>query len=43
MLQLSGEKMSKSLGNLITIEDFLASHPADALRMMVLIPATATR
>ncbi len=36
MLQLSGEKMSKSLGNLITIEDFLASHPADALRMMVL-------
>jgi len=36
MLQLSGEKMSKSLGNLITIEDFLASHPADALRLMVL-------
>jgi cysteinyl-tRNA synthetase len=36
MLQLSGEKMSKSLGNLITIEDFLAKHPADALRMMVL-------
>ena len=36
MLQLSGEKMSKSLGNLITIEDFLAEHPADALRMMVL-------
>ncbi len=36
MLQLSGEKMSKSIGNLITIEDFLAAHPADALRMMVL-------
>ncbi len=36
MLQLSGEKMSKSLGNLITIEDFLAQHSADALRMMVL-------
>jgi cysteinyl-tRNA synthetase len=36
MLQLSGEKMSKSLGNLITIEDFLSSHPADALRLMVL-------
>ncbi len=36
MLQLSGEKMSKSLGNLITIEDFLADHPADVLRMMVL-------
>jgi len=36
MLQLSGEKMSKSLGNLITIEEFLSKHPADALRMMVL-------
>ncbi len=36
MLQLSGEKMSKSLGNLITIEEFLEKHPADALRMMVL-------
>lgn len=36
MLQLSGEKMSKSLGNLVTIEDFLASHAGDALRMMVL-------
>jgi cysteinyl-tRNA synthetase len=36
MLQLSGEKMSKSLGNLITIKDFLAQHEADALRMMVL-------
>lgn len=36
MLQLSGEKMSKSVGNLITIEDFLAEHEADVLRMMVL-------
>ena len=36
MLQLSGEKMSKSIGNLITIEEFLSKHPADALRMMVL-------
>jgi len=36
MLQLSGEKMSKSLGNLITIEEFLSRHEADALRMMVL-------
>jgi cysteinyl-tRNA synthetase len=36
MLQLSGEKMSKSIGNLITIEDFLADHSADTLRMMVL-------
>lgn len=36
MVQLGGEKMSKSLGNLITIEEFLAQHPADVLRMMVL-------
>ncbi len=36
MLQLSGEKMSKSIGNLVTIEDFLADHEADILRMMVL-------
>jgi len=36
MLQLSGEKMSKSLGNLVTIEEFLDEHPADVLRMMVL-------
>lgn len=36
MLQLSGEKMSKSVGNLITIEEFLSKHPGDALRMMVL-------
>lgn len=36
MLQLSGEKMSKSIGNLVTIEEFLAHHPADALRMLVL-------
>jgi cysteinyl-tRNA synthetase len=36
MLQLSGEKMSKSLGNLVTIDEFLAEHEADVLRMMVL-------
>ena len=36
MLQLTGEKMSKSLGNLVTVEEFLSSHEADALRMMVL-------
>jgi cysteinyl-tRNA synthetase len=36
MLQMSGEKMSKSVGNLITVEDFLAEHDADTLRMMVL-------
>jgi cysteinyl-tRNA synthetase len=36
MLQLKGEKMSKSLGNLVTITDFLADHPADVMRLMVL-------
>ena len=36
MLQLSGEKMSKSIGNLVTIEEFLSRHPADTLRMLVL-------
>ena len=36
MLQLSGEKMSKSLGNLITIDEFLAKHEGDVLRMLVL-------
>jgi cysteinyl-tRNA synthetase len=36
MLQLRGAKMSKSLGNLITIGEFLAEHPADVLRLAVL-------
>jgi cysteinyl-tRNA synthetase len=36
MMQLSGEKMSKSIGNLITIDDFLANHEAEVLRMMIL-------
>ena len=36
MMQLGGEKMSKSLGNLVTIEDFLAENEADVLRLMVL-------
>jgi cysteinyl-tRNA synthetase len=36
MMQLAGEKMSKSLGNLVTIHDFLAEHEADVLRLMVL-------
>ena len=36
MLQLQGEKMSKSIGNLVTIDDFLAHHEPDALRMMIL-------
>lgn len=36
MLQLGGEKMSKSLGNLVTIEDFLAEHSGDVMRIIVL-------
>lgn len=35
MLQLSGEKMSKSVGNLITIDEFLQQYSADALRMLI--------
>ncbi len=30
------EKMSKSLGNFVTIDDFLADHRADVMRLMVL-------
>ncbi len=36
MLQLAGEKMSKSLGNIISIKDFLAKREADVMRMLVL-------
>jgi cysteinyl-tRNA synthetase len=36
MMQLKGEKMAKSLGNVVTVEDFLAKHEGDVLRMMVL-------
>ena len=36
MLQLRGEKMSKSLGNMVTIDEFLADHEADAFRLLVL-------
>ena len=35
MLQLKGEKMSKSLGNLVTIDDFLAQHGPDVLRLVI--------
>jgi len=35
MLQLKGEKMSKSLGNLVTIDEFLAEHSADVLRLVI--------
>ncbi len=36
MLQLGGEKMSKSLGNIISIKEFLAQREADVMRMLVL-------
>ena len=36
MLQLGGEKMSKSLGNMVTIKDFLKQRDADVMRMLVL-------
>lgn len=36
MLQLSGEKMSKSIGNLVRVSEFLDDHPADVFRLIVL-------
>jgi len=36
MLQLGGEKMSKSLGNIVSIKDFLSHRDADVMRMLVL-------
>jgi cysteinyl-tRNA synthetase len=36
LLQLGGEKMSKSLGNLISIKQALSHYSADALRLFVL-------
>jgi cysteinyl-tRNA synthetase len=37
MLQVAGgEKMSKSLGNMVTIKDFLKQRDADVMRMLVL-------
>jgi cysteinyl-tRNA synthetase len=36
MLQLRGEKMSKSLGNIVAIKDFLAKRDADTMRMLIL-------
>ncbi len=35
-LLVGGEKMSKSLGNFITISDFLKTHKAETLRMVVI-------
>lgn len=36
MLQLGGEKMSKSLGNIVSIKEFLTKRDADVMRMLVL-------
>ncbi len=36
LLRLGEEKMSKSLGNLVTIREALAAHSADAIRLFVL-------
>ena len=36
MLQLQGEKMSKSLGNVVTVEEFLEEHNGNVLRMVIL-------
>ena len=36
MLQLGGEKMSKSLGNMVTIKEFLSKRSSDVMRMLVL-------
>jgi cysteinyl-tRNA synthetase len=36
MLTLGSEKMSKSLGNIVSIKEFLSKHSADVMRMLVL-------
>ncbi len=36
LLQLAGEKMSKSIGNLVSIKDVLASYDPDTIRLFIL-------
>ena len=36
MLLVDGEKMSKSLGNFLTVREVLADHPGEALRLLLL-------
>ena len=36
MLQLKGEKMSKSTGNLVPINEFVQNHSADVMRLIVI-------
>ena len=38
-LQVEGEKMSKSLGNFVTIRDVLADWPGDVVRLAMLSSA----
>ena len=43
VLTVDGEKMSKSLGNFITIRDALAETPGEVIRLVLLARTTATR
>jgi len=36
MLQIRGEDMSKSVGNMVTVDQFLSQHDADVLRILIL-------
>jgi len=36
MMNINGEKMSKSLGNFVTVEELLAKHPGELLRFALL-------
>jgi cysteinyl-tRNA synthetase len=36
MLQIHGEDMSKSVGNMVTVDQFLSEHEADVLRILIL-------
>lgn len=36
LLQLRGDKMSKSLGNLVTVKDMLKRHSSDTIRLFIL-------
>jgi cysteinyl-tRNA synthetase len=36
MLQIRGEDMSKSVGNMVTVDQFLSEHDADVLRILIL-------
>ena len=42
-LNISGEKMSKSLGNFFTVHELLDQHPAEAIRLLCSRRSTASR